>query len=553
VKAVANAIPTYVMSIFLLPKSLCSDINNGLRKFWWGFPQDKKHNLSFLSWKSICQPKALGGLGIRSMEFLNNSLLARLGWKMTTNQPLLWVDALRAKYLRLGTSFLTGSAKPRSSWLWKGLLKNMEIVKKGACLSIFNGVNMDIWDAPWIPLLPGFKPSPNANLIGLPDFCVADLILPGLRSWNRMFLQDLFDPHSVQCILNIHLPQTIGFDKWIWAPSPSGLFSMQSTHEISLSSRGRIPPLPHEAWHKLWSLKLQARLKHLLWKIAWDILPSRGNIGCFVASVDVDAWVCPFCKGPQKTLCHIFLECDLARILWRTSSWPLIISGFATRPISDWVLAILYPVEWLAIPKNEVRRFQIFAALTLNLIWFSRNKLIHDALQPVPSKVFKQLSSSMDHHLSAWQDVSLPSLWTPLRLGCVKGNFDVAVRDSFDVVAAVISDSSGNIIMVATQKLLLTDPLIGEASAALLASQLALSSGSDTLFLEGDALLVILAINTPSLSPSWNFSNIVSDIRLGLSSFQSWNALKLSRSANFHAHALAKWAASHLVFGSIPK
>jgi hypothetical protein len=89
VKAVANAIPTYVMSIFLLLKSLCSDIDNGLRKFWWGFPQDKKHNLSFLSWKSICQPKALGGLGIPFMEFLNNSLLARLGWKMTINQPLL--------------------------------------------------------------------------------------------------------------------------------------------------------------------------------------------------------------------------------------------------------------------------------------------------------------------------------------------------------------------------------------------------------------------------------------------------------------------------------
>jgi hypothetical protein len=138
-------------------------------------------------------------------------------------------------------------------------------------------------------------------------------------------------------------------------------------------------------------------------------------------------------------------------------------------------------------------------------------------------------------------------------LGCVKGNFDVAVRDSFAVVAAVISDSSSNIIMAATQKLLLTDPLIGEASAALLASQLALSSGFDTLFLEGDALLVILAINTPSLFPSRNFSNIVSDIRLGLSSFQSWNILKVSHSANFRAHALAKWAASYLVFGSIPK
>jgi hypothetical protein len=46
-------------------------------------------------------------------------------------------------------------------------------------------------------------------------------------------------------------------------------------------------------------------------------------------------------------------------------------------------LAIIYPVDWLAIPKEEVRRFQLFAALTLDLIWFSRNKLFHEALQLV--------------------------------------------------------------------------------------------------------------------------------------------------------------------------
>jgi hypothetical protein len=64
VKSVANAIPTYLMSIFFLPKSFCGVINSSLRKFWWGFPQDKKHNLSFLAWNSICQPKSQGGLGL---------------------------------------------------------------------------------------------------------------------------------------------------------------------------------------------------------------------------------------------------------------------------------------------------------------------------------------------------------------------------------------------------------------------------------------------------------------------------------------------------------
>ena len=61
-------------------------------------------------------------------------------------------------------------------------------------------------------------------------------------------------------------------------------------------------------------------------------------------------------------------------------------------------------------------------------------------------------------------------------------NFDVVVRDSFHVVTVVISDSLGNIILAATQKLLVTNPLIGEASTTLLASQLALSTGIDSFF-----------------------------------------------------------------------
>lgn len=87
---------------------------------------------------------------------------------------------------------------------------------------------------------------------------------------------------------------------------------------------------------------------------------------------------------------------------------------------------------------------------------------------------------------------------------------------------AYLTYSLSNIILVATQKLLVTDPLIDEASVALLASQLVLSQGFDSLFLEGDTLLVTLPINTPSLFLSWNFSNIFFGIRLDrLSSFQS--------------------------------
>jgi hypothetical protein len=74
-----------------------------------------------------------------------------------------------------------------------------------------------------------------------------------------------------------------------------------------------------------------------------------------------------------------------------------------------------------------------------------------------------------------------------------------------------------------------------------LAVHTAASCGVYSLILEGDALNVVLAIQQPQLFEGWNFSNVVSDISLYLHSFYSWKAEKVSRSANFKAHCLAKW------------
>ena len=121
------------------------------------------------------------------------------------------------------------------------------------------------------------------------------------------------------------------------------------------------------------------------------------------------------------------------------------------------------------------------------------------------------------------------------------------------MAAAVISNSSsGEIICAATQKLFSSDALSREVSAALLASRLATLSDFNNLILEGDALLVILTVNQPQLFATWQFAPIISYLRLELSSFQSCNALKVSRCANFRAHVLAKWIATHFMFGSIP-
>ncbi|KAK2654212.1 hypothetical protein Ddye_014068 [Dipteronia dyeriana] len=62
IRAVAQAVPTYTMSIFHLPLGLCDDLGSMLFGFWWG-SNNGKRKISWVSWKKACVPKVLGGFG----------------------------------------------------------------------------------------------------------------------------------------------------------------------------------------------------------------------------------------------------------------------------------------------------------------------------------------------------------------------------------------------------------------------------------------------------------------------------------------------------------
>ena len=47
-KVVVQAIPTYSMSVFMLPKVLCGNINSLMQKFWWG-RKDKDSGIHWMS------------------------------------------------------------------------------------------------------------------------------------------------------------------------------------------------------------------------------------------------------------------------------------------------------------------------------------------------------------------------------------------------------------------------------------------------------------------------------------------------------------------------
>ena len=67
IKAVAQAIPSYVMSCFQLPKGLCDDIEGMMRRFWWG-QRGHELKIAWVSWKRLCKSKLRGGMVLETFR-----------------------------------------------------------------------------------------------------------------------------------------------------------------------------------------------------------------------------------------------------------------------------------------------------------------------------------------------------------------------------------------------------------------------------------------------------------------------------------------------------
>lgn len=174
-KAVLSAIPSYAMSCFKLPRSLCKRIQSELTRFWWDDKKDHR-KMAWISWDKLTIPKNAGGLGFREIESFNDSLLAKLSWKMLNQPKSLISQVLLGKYCQ-SSSFMECLSPNSASHGWRGILAGREILRKGLGWSVGTGTSIQVWSEPWlsshIPTAP-FGPPTEANS----SLTVVDLISP---------------------------------------------------------------------------------------------------------------------------------------------------------------------------------------------------------------------------------------------------------------------------------------------------------------------------------------------------------------------------------------
>ncbi|XP_075507559.1 uncharacterized protein LOC142544389 [Primulina tabacum] len=101
IKSVLQSIPTYAMSCFRIPKSICDEIEKECANFWWGV-ENGKRKLHWKTWDFLCKPKMRGGLGFRKMDEFNRALLANQFWRLLRNPESLATKVLKGRYFRHG-------------------------------------------------------------------------------------------------------------------------------------------------------------------------------------------------------------------------------------------------------------------------------------------------------------------------------------------------------------------------------------------------------------------------------------------------------------------
>ncbi|KAG7593940.1 Ribonuclease H-like superfamily [Arabidopsis thaliana x Arabidopsis arenosa] len=368
-KAVLAAMPSYAMSCFKLPLSLCKRIQSALTRFWWDDKPEKK-KMCWVAWEKLTFPKEEGGLGFREIATFNDALLAKIGWKLLHQPDSLLSQVLLGKYCH-SSSFMESKSPSNASHGWRGILAGREILKQGLGWIVGNGESINVWTSPWLsPTSPKLPLGPPPLL--LVDLKVKDLLHPNSTSWNLEAIRHHV-PHHEEDILKLVLSSVVKPDRLRWLPVKAGSYTTKSGYALGKSASSQEHEVTFNWRSHVWKVSTSPKLKMFLWKLARNALP----VGTLLASRGISAnTTCKKCGGVEDPT-HIFFHCPFAKQVWDAvpclalpqleigvSLKALLVGlqqlvslppvGLSTKPLFPWVLWFLWKARNSLVFENRL-------------------------------------------------------------------------------------------------------------------------------------------------------------------------------------------------------
>lgn len=330
VQSVLASIPYYAMQSTLLPVGVCDSIDQKIRNFLWGGDASKR-NCHLVCWDQITKPKEEGGLGIRPAKDMNKAFLAKLAWRMLSEDESLWARVLRSKYASSEGGADGIIHRHNASNAWRGIVEAKPILLTGLRHVAGNGRSIKFWKDVWI------EDMPLQNLTGLTadyldiEATVADYWRPG-RGWAWDMLPTCL-PSTTCDKMHMYVLSERNDDKdeISWQHESSGKFTVQSAYRHTHMS---ILYVQDTGWRKIWKLNVPNKIICFLW------LVKHGKILCNAERrrrgfTDNDR--CPNCMIWSETVEHLLRSCDEASAVWRRLLPRYEINKLMNVPFQHWL------------------------------------------------------------------------------------------------------------------------------------------------------------------------------------------------------------------------
>ncbi|GAU22925.1 hypothetical protein TSUD_326970, partial [Trifolium subterraneum] len=233
IKSVLQAIPSYVMSMFILPASLIDDIEKMINVFWWRGGNTNNNNnkgIHWLAWERLACPKAHGGLGFRNFEAFNKAMVAKQAWNIVQNPNSLVAKLIKARYFP-HSSLFEAPLGYNPSFIWRSMWQARQILCLGCRWRIGSGDTIRVMHDPWLRGSANrWVPSPQPA--GVYQLFVRDLLHENYKAWNVAKVRNLFSKDVAEKILETPLVSSVREDKVVWDEERNGCYSVKSGYKL---------------------------------------------------------------------------------------------------------------------------------------------------------------------------------------------------------------------------------------------------------------------------------------------------------------------------------
>ncbi|XP_048608697.1 uncharacterized protein LOC106363524 [Brassica napus] len=365
IKSILLALPTYVMSTFLLPLEICENLASAIAQFWWS-SNPPKRGIHWAKWDKVCLSREEGGIGFRMIHEFNLALLAKQLWRIVQFPDSLVARVLRGRYYRL-SSPLRVNAPTGPSYVWTSISAARNLLLLGIRQKIHSGYEVKVWEDPWIPTNPARPAAPMAPVMH-PNMRVSDLINQESKDWDVGLLENYVHPDDIPLIRSLAISSTHRRDSYCWNFTRNGQYTVKSGYWVAQN------------------LLNKTEQREVLDPITRNLV--RRNMRC-------DNY-CPRCGEAEETVTHAIFECPPALQVWSLASTP-------TSPNIFPVSSIYTNMDYLFWRKNSILepdRDRDPYPWIIWYIWKARNEKLFRGIDRDPLELVRHAESECQ----AWFD-----------------------------------------------------------------------------------------------------------------------------------------------------